>query len=136
MPANAKGLLWKVAESDEVDIETRPDSKSPVRRTTIWIVPTKDGVYIRSARGKKGHWYQEALANPLVTVRVGRRKVPSRVEPEKNAAVNREVSAAYREKYGERWPDETKPMLAPSVASTTLRLREVSSAQRPVSKSK
>ena len=127
MATKTKGLLWKVAESDEVDIETRRDAKSPLHRTTIWIVPTTDGVYVRSFKGKKGRWYQEALANPVVAIRVGRRKVPSRAEPEKNPAVNREVSAAYREKYGERWPDETKPMLAPTVASTTLRLREISS---------
>ncbi len=136
MAAKPKGLLWKVAESDEVDIETRRDSKSEAHRTTIWIVPTKDGVYVRSFKGKKGRWYQEALANPIVAIRVGGRKVPSRVEPEKNPAVNREVSAAYQEKYGERWPDETKPMLAPSVVSTTLRVQEISSANKPVSKRK
>src|SRR5438270_11945433 len=62
-------LLWKLAESDEIDIETRRDPKSPLHRTTIWIVPTKDGVYIRSANGKKGRWYQEAVANPHVTIR-------------------------------------------------------------------
>jgi hypothetical protein len=131
MATRAKGLLWKVAESDEIDIETRRNAKSPLHRTTIWIVPTKDGVYVRSVNGKKGRWYQEAVANPEVTVRVGRRKVPSRVEPEKNPAVIREVSAAYSEKYGERWPDDTKPMLRPSVLPTTLRLREISSARKP-----
>jgi len=36
--------------------------------------------------------------------------------------VTRDVNAAYRAKYGERWPDETKPMLGRSVVSTTLRL--------------
>ncbi|HET9849610.1 MAG TPA: DUF2255 family protein [Candidatus Dormibacteraeota bacterium] len=127
MATKTKGLLWTLAESDEIDVETRRDSKSPVRRTTIWIVPAKDGVFIRSARARKGRWYQEALANPVVTIRVGRRKVTARVEPEKNPAVIREVSDAYREKYGERWPDETEPMLQPSVASTTLRLSEISS---------
>ena len=115
-------LLWKLAESDEVDIETRSDSRSPVHRTTIWIVPTKDGVYVRSFKGKKGRWYQEAVANPHVTVRIGRRSVPARAELEKNSRVIREVSDAYREKYGERWPDETKPMLRRSVLPTTLRL--------------
>ena len=115
-------LLWKLAESDEVDIETRRDSRSPIHRTTIWIVPTADGVFVRSFKGKKGRWYQEALANPRVTVRVGRRIVPARAEPEKNPRVIREVSAAYREKYGERWPDETEPMLRRSVLPTTLRI--------------
>ena len=122
MPAKKDDLLWKLAESDEVQIETRRDTKSPLHRTTIWIVPTKSGVYVRSFKGKKGRWYQEALANPRVTVRVGRRKVAARVDPERNPAVIRAVSAAYREKYGERWPDETAPMLRRSVLPTTLRL--------------
>ena len=121
--AKATGdLVWKVVESDEVDIETRRDAKSPARRTTIWIVATEDGVYIRSFKGKRGRWYQEALANPLVTIHVGRRHVPARAEPETGSRVTRDVNAAYRAKYGERWPDETKPMLGRSVVSTTLRL--------------
>jgi len=122
MAAKKDDLLWKLAESDEVQIETRRDTKSPVHRTTIWIVPTKSGVYVRSFKGKKGRWYQESLANPRVTVRVGRRKVAARADPAKNASVTRAVSAAYREKYGERWPDETAPMLRRSVLPTTLRL--------------
>ena len=115
-------LLWKLAESDEIDIETRRDPKSQLHRTTTWIVPTKDGVYVRSYKGKKGRWYQEALANPHVTIRVGRRKLAARAELEKNPKVLREVSAGYRAKYGERWPDETEPMLRRSVLPTTLRL--------------
>jgi hypothetical protein len=122
MPGTADDLLWKLAESDEVDIETRRDAKSPLHRTTIWIVPTKDGVYVRSVNGKKGRWYQEAVANPHVTVRVGQRKVAARAELERNPAVLREVSAAYREKYEERWPNDVPPMLRTAVIPTTLRL--------------
>jgi hypothetical protein len=123
MAKGTNDLLWKLAESDEVDIETRRDGGSPVHRTTIWIVPTKDGVYIRSFKAKRGRWYLEALANPLVTIHVGRRQVPARAEPEASSRVNREVDAAYREKYGERWPEETKPMLTRPVVATTLRLK-------------
>ena len=122
MAGKKEELLWKLAESDEVDIETRRDRKSPVHLTTIWIVPVQAGVYVRSFKGKKGRWYQEALANRQVTIRVGRRKVAARAEPEKNPSVVRAVSGGYREKYGERWPDETAPMLRRSVLPTTLRL--------------
>jgi hypothetical protein len=122
MTKAGEDLLWKLAESDEIDIETRRHAKSPVHRTTIWVVPTTVGVYVRSFNGKKGRWYQEAVANPHVTIRVGRRKLAARVEPERNPTVVREVSAGYREKYGERWPDETKPMLRRSILPTTLRI--------------
>jgi len=45
-----------------------------------------------------------------------------RAEPERNPQVIRAVSAGYRKKYGERWPDDTEPMLKRSVVPTTLRL--------------
>ena len=125
MAKTSDDLLWKLAESDEVQVETRRDAKSPLHRTTIWIVPTEDGVYVRSYKGKKGRWYQEALANPLVTIRVGRRKVTARAELEHNPLVIRAVSAGFRKKYGERWPDETTDMLKRSILSTTLRLTPV-----------
>lgn len=125
MAKTLEDLLWKLAESDEVQIETRRDAKSPLHRTTVWIVPTENGVYIRSYKGRKGRWYQEALANTLVTIRVGRRKAAARVEPEHNPRVSRAVNAAYRKKYGERWPEETKDMLKPSILPTTLRLTAV-----------
>ena len=121
----AEDLLWKIAESDEVEIETRRDPKSPLHRVTIWIVPTEYGVYIRSYKGKRGRWYQEALANPMVTIRLGRRKVTVRAEPEHTPLVIRAVNAAYRKKYGERWPDETQEMLKRSLLPTTLRLTPV-----------
>ena len=122
MASAAGDLLWKLAESDEVEIETRRDARSPSHRTVIWIVPTADGVYVRSYKGKRSRWYQEALANPLVSIHVGRRQVRARARRETNSPVIREVTRAYRAKYGERWPDETEPMLKRSVVSTTLRL--------------
>ncbi len=125
MAKTSEDLLWKLAETDEVQIETRRDAKSPLHRTTIWIVPTEDGVYIRSYKGRKGRWYQEALTNPLVTIRVGRPKVTARAEPEHNPPVIRAVNGAYRKKYGERWPDETQDMLKRSILPTTLRLTAV-----------
>lgn len=121
----AEDLLWKIAESDEVEIETRRDSKSPLHRVTIWIVPTEEGVYVRSYKGKRGRWYQEALVNPQVAIRLGRRQVKARAEAEHNPLLIRTVNVAYRKKYGERWPDETQAILKRSLLATTLRLTPV-----------
>jgi hypothetical protein len=115
-------LLWQLAERDEVEVETRRDPTAPLHRTTIWIVTTQDGIYVRSYTGEKGRWYREALANPAVRVHVGSRKAPARAEHERNLAAIKAVSAAYHEKYGDRWPEETKAMLKASVLPTTLRL--------------
>jgi len=114
-------LLRRLAESEEIEIETRRDSKSPAHRTTIWIVPTARGVYVRSG-STTGRWYLEALANRNVTIRSGRRKVAARVERTSDAAVIRAVNAAYLAKYGTDWPDSARDVVRRSRLHTTLRL--------------
>jgi hypothetical protein len=119
--ANSKDVLRKLAESEEIEIETRRELTSPLHRTTIWIVATEKGVYIRSG-SRKGRWYQEALANRNVTIRVGRRKVAARVQSARNAPEIRKVNAAYREKYSEAWPESARAVVRRSRLNTTLRL--------------
>ena len=119
--ANSKDVLRKLAESEEIEIETRREPESPLHRTTIWIVATEKGVYVRSG-SRKGRWYQEALANRNVTIRVGRRRVAVRIQSARNAALIRKVNAAYREKYGQDWPDSAKAVVRRARLNTTLRL--------------
>jgi len=121
MPTADVGLIRKLAQSEEIEIETRQDPESPLHRTTIWIVPTEKGVYVRSG-SRHGRWYREALASRGVTIRVGRRKVVARVSHVTSRAVIRAVNAAYREKYGEIWPDSAKAVVRSSRLNTTLRL--------------
>jgi hypothetical protein len=115
------GLLWKLAQSEEIEIQTRRDPKSHLHRTTIWIVPTDKGVFVRSG-DRQGRWYQEALANRKVTIRVGRRKVAARVERATSSSAIRIVNAAYQAKYGRRWPESAKDVIRRSRLGTTLRL--------------
>ncbi len=121
MAATSTELLRKLAENDEIDIETRRDSTSPIHRTTIWIVPTEKGVFIRSVY-VKGRWYKEALANRKVTIRAGRRKAAARVQRVNDSSVIRAVNAAIRDKYSERWPKDATSFVQLSRQHTTLRL--------------
>ena len=115
------GLLWRLAQGEEIEIETRHDPKSPLHRTTIWIVPTERGVCIRSG-SRTGRWYREALANRNVTIRAGRRKVAVRIQQVRSRSVIRAVNAAYRQKYRQTWPDSTKAVVRSARLNTTLRL--------------
>ena len=121
MAATSTELLRKLAENDEIEIETRRDSTSPLHRTTIWIVPTKKGVFIRSVY-VKGRWYREALVNRKVTIRAGRRKAAARVQRVNDSSVIRAVNAAIRDKYSERWPKDATSFVQLSRQHTTLRL--------------
>ena len=51
----------------EVRIETHMDHER-VRSTVVWIVVDKGQLFVRSVRGLRGRWYQEALDNPDVSV--------------------------------------------------------------------
>jgi len=121
MAATSTDRLRELAENDEIEIETRRDPKSPIHRTTIWIVPTDKGVYVRSVY-VRGRWYREALANRNVAIRVGRRKVATRVQRVNDRSVIRAVNAGIREKYGERWPQDAQSFVRLSRQHTTLRL--------------
>jgi hypothetical protein len=116
-----EGLLRKLAQAEEIEIETRHDPKSPLHRTTIWIVSTEKGVFIRSG-SRSGRWYREALANRKVVIRAGGRKVAARVQRASTSVVVRAVNAAYREKYRELWPDSARAMVRSARLNTTLRL--------------
>lgn len=117
-PADVKKEL---EERPEVRVETEEDGQR--HATIVWAVVTPAGVYVRSYRGPKGKWYQRAKRTGLAVLRVGRRRVAVRAEPDRDPARNRLVDDAYRKKYGERWPAETEAMVKPAaVRQTTLRL--------------
>ena len=117
-PAN---LIKEFKDPPEVRIETVVDGTP--RSTIIWIVTTGDGVFVRSYHGSRGKWYQRLLRDRTGVLRVGRRRVPIRAEPDADPQRNRRVDEAYSRKYGSRWPGETEAMVKPaSVRRTTLRV--------------
>ena len=115
LPADIVRLL---READEIDVQPGPS----LGRRTIWVVVVDDAPYIRSLRGADGHWYLHALAGRRATLVVAGRPVPVAVEPVVDRELQERVSAAYRDKYMRRWPEDTVPMLAPSSEAATLRI--------------
>lgn len=114
--------LQRLRQTLEVQVETRRPGQRTGRRTTIWVVTTEEGAFIRSYRGPRGRWYQEALEQGAALIHAERRRIPVRLVPDRRASTLRQVNAAYRRKYGSRFPSETAPMLRAGVARTTLRL--------------
>lgn len=93
----SRDQLELIDQTREVRVETFGTSGST--KTIIWIVTIDDTVYVRSVRGDAGHWYQRALANPLVAVHVGGERIEFRAvhvsDPDEIVA----VSNALRDKY-------------------------------------
>jgi hypothetical protein len=112
--------LDALAAAEEIEVETtRPDGHQ--RRTTIWVVVVEGGVFIRSVRGERGHWWQAAIDRPdEVSLIVDGRRLPVRVESAADERSVARVSAALARKYA--GDPDTPSMLRYEVLGTTLRV--------------
>ncbi len=109
--------LQEIGEAREVVIETRRGDR--VIGTVIWVVVGDDDVYVRSVRGESGRWYQRAVSNPEVALRVGDASFEFRAVPATDPDSIELASEALRRKYRGRSLDN---MLLPETLGTTLRL--------------
>lgn len=108
---------------DAIEIEMlTPRRDGSTSSRAIWVVVVGGEAYVRSYRGEGGAWYRRARADGTAAVGVDGRTIEVGVEPVENAEVNRQVSEAYRDKYGKRSPRPTETMVGPEVSATTLRL--------------
>ena len=116
-----KERLALLDQTKEVHVETSTASGST--RTIIWIVVVDDTVYVRSVRGDEGHWYQRALANPLLAIHVGDERIEFRAvhisDPDERVA----VSNALRDKYPAG--GSLDRMTRANVVDNTLRLEPI-----------
>lgn len=110
-----------LTEVNRVVIETRSGERSIA--TIIWVVVDDGDVFVRSVRGESGKWYQRALAQPEVTLRVGDDRIRFTAVPAGDAESVERVSAALRRKYPPGGSLDS--MLHPDVLGTTLRLEPV-----------
>jgi hypothetical protein len=115
-------VMQLLAETEEVDIETRAGVDAPAHRVTIWVVVDGDAAYVRSVRGTRGRWYREARAYPEAVLHVGGLTLPVQIETVSDAAIIARVSDAIMRKYA-RWPNDARAMVRDEVLRTTLRLR-------------
>ena len=109
--------LQEIGEAREVVVETRRGDR--VIGTVIWVVVGDDDVYVRSVRGETGRWYQRAVADPDVALRVGDARFEFRAVPANDPDSIESASQALRRKYRGR---SLENMLRVETLGTTLRL--------------
>jgi hypothetical protein len=113
--------LGMLDESIEVEMVT-PRRDGSISRRPIWVVVVEGDAYVRSYLGPRGAWYRRALADGAAAIGVDDRTIEVGVERVRDEDVNRQVSEAYRAKYGARSPGSTESMVNPEASGTTLRL--------------
>ena len=92
--------LDRIAGSEELRITSaRPDGTYR-QWTPIWVVRVGDGLYIRSAGGAASDWYRHATQHNKARIRAGGIEADVTLQLVKDQALNGQVTAAYRAKYG------------------------------------
>lgn len=120
-PAFDPGLLERLRDGIEVDIETRASAGAPPHRTIIWVVVDDgDRVLIRSYRGATARWFREAMSGTPTALVIGDEVVPVTVQHARDEERIRACSVELERKYA--GDPATPAMVRDEVLDTTLEL--------------
>jgi hypothetical protein len=112
--------LSTIGAAEELEIASvRRDGtlRNPV---TIWVVRNGDDLYVRSVNGRGSSWFRGAQVQHEGHIRAG--GVDKDVALVETDAVNDEVDAEYRTKYGHYAANLIDPMMSPEARAATLKL--------------
>jgi hypothetical protein len=101
---------------------------APLRRddtlgkpVTVWIVPHDANLYVRSVRGRTGHWFQASQERHEGRIRAGRIQ-PDVTFEDANHGLDDQIDAAYRTKYRRYAGSILNSVLTPEARSTTIKV--------------
>ena len=121
MSAWTNDELDKAGSAEELQLASLRGNGTLRRPVTIWVVRHGDGLYVRSVRGPTSKWFRGVQDRHEGRISAG--GVDKDVAFVEAGDVDDEVDAAYRSKYGDRYPaDHVDPMVSPEVRATTLKL--------------
>jgi hypothetical protein len=112
--------LDKIGAAEELDLASvRRDGalRNPV---TMWVVRHDDDLYVRSVNGRESFWFRGVQDRHEAHIRAA--GVMKDVDLVETDDVNDEVDAAYRTKYGRRYPSIVPSILVPEARAATLKL--------------
>jgi hypothetical protein len=110
----------KIGATEELDLgSVRRDGtlRNPV---TMWVVRHGDELYVRSVNGRGSSWFRGAQTRHEAHIQAG--GVDKDVTLVETDDVGDELDAAYREKYGRRYPSIVPSIVAPDARAATLKL--------------
>jgi hypothetical protein len=92
--------LDTIASECEVQIAPLGPNGSPIRPVTVWVVRVRNGLYVRSWRGRDGGWF--AAAQQTRAARIHVRGLDRDVRlMDAPPDINDAVDAAYRSAYAQ-----------------------------------
>ena len=114
--------LDTIGGAEELRIAPLHDDGTEHGPVTIWVVRHGDGLYVRSAGGRRGHWFNAARERHEGRVLAGGLERNVRFVEQGDDATNEAIDAVYRDKYrgyGARYVD---PIVGAGARAATLSL--------------
>ncbi|MER5488917.1 DUF2255 family protein [Streptomyces sp. NPDC002812] len=113
--------LDRIAAADEIGLASERADGSLRNPVTMWMVRTGDFIYVRSVKGRAGPWFIGAQTRHQGRVRSAGITKDVTLQ-DADPSVQEAVDAAYRDKYGERYPGIVNHVLTAQSRESTLRL--------------
>jgi hypothetical protein len=113
--------LDNIGKAEEVQIASVGRDGKLRKPVTVWAVRHGDDLYVRSVRGRDGHWFRGTQERHEGRIRAGGLQQDiTFVEADHN--IDDEIDAAYREKYRRYAGRILESVLTPEARSSTLKL--------------
>jgi hypothetical protein len=113
--------LAKIGAAEEVQIAPLRRDGTPRKPVTVWVVPHGDDLYVRSVRGRSGHWFRGTQERHEGRIRGGGvQQDVTFVDADHD--IDDEVDAAYRAKYRRYAGSILNSVLTAEARSTTVKL--------------
>src|SRR5229473_2771909 len=113
--------LNRIGAAEEVQIASIRRDGTPRKPVTTWVVRHGDDLYVRSVRGRSGHWFRGTQERHEGRIRAGRLQQDVAFVDADNE-INDQVDAAYRAKYSRYAGRILNSVLTPEARSTTIKL--------------
>ena len=112
--------LARIGAAEEVQVAPlrRDGTQKPV---TVWVVRHGDDLYVRSVRGRSGHWFRGVQETHEGRIRAGGAQHDVTFVDAAHD-IDDEVDAAYRAKYRRYAGSILNSVLTPEARSTTIKL--------------
>ena len=113
--------LDKFGKAEEVQIATVGRDGKLRKPVTVWVVRLGDDLYVRSVRGREGHWFRGTQERHEGRIRAGGvQQDITFVEADHN--IDDEIDAAYRDKYRRYTGRVLDSVLTPEARSSTMKM--------------
>jgi len=113
--------LIKIGAAEEVEIASVRRDGELGKPVTVWVVRHGDDLYLRSVRGRSGHWFRGTQERHEGRIRVG--GVQQDVTfVDAGHDMDDEVDGAYRAKYRRYAGSILNSVLTPEARSSTIKL--------------